>query len=737
MMRGRQLLTLTSLGRVCLALLFLLISGRGLAEPQQEAPAAAEESPATAAALGVVERLTPEYSGRVSFVLTPALSAPTISPQGKEGICISANCVRECLRAYGWYLRHIARVHLSRNGDNKSAARWEQPRHPLQVPPTLPLNFAYNYCTLSYTGAHWDTERWMRELDLLALEGFHYVLITPGLEKVWQNFLRELGHPEPKISAFIANPAYSAWWHMGNLEGEGGPVSQELIDSEARLGQQLVRRARELGLEPVLQGYVGFLPHDFEGHRSALLPQGKWCGIYTRPSVLRPDTAAFPEVASLWYKHLQAVYDYTPRAFAGDLFHEGGNHQGVSLDKAAAAVQKAMQRFSPGSLWFIQAWGHNPLPQLLQGTSERHTVILALHKNLSPAAQVQRTYGGRRYVWCELANFGGKQGLYGGLDLLETMEGDAGGASGLGLLSEGLETNPLYYELFFERLSHRGRISRADFLTRYAHARYGSRDARLVQALHALARSVYTPDTQREGGLENLMCARPGPGIDRASTWSNPTPYYDPQDVLQAGRLMLAAAQDDPQLLRRSTFRYDLVDVCREALANKARAQLQRCRAAAQAADTALHAREAQRFCALIEQMSDLLAAHEDYLLGAYLRGVAARGGAAMQRSVRQLITTWSPTTGILNDYSHRQFSELMRHYYLPRWQLYFRLATPGTQAPLRSQANTNNGTRVTTTWYECPELDSLEASFRTAEIPLLTEPQGDLLRLAEQALQE
>ena len=701
-------------------------------------PEAEVEAQDVSALVRLVERVTPEYAGKVHFRLDPELAAPTIQTQG-EGILICSAGVSEGARAYGWYLRELAQVHFSRNGDNKSAAVFVQPKEAVHVPPTLPLNFAYNYCTLSYTGAHWSEARWMRELDLLALDGFRYVLVTPGLEKVWQGFLRELNYPEEKIAGFIAAPAYSAWWNMGNLEGEGGPVSSELIDREAELGRSITRRLRELGMVPVLQAYTGLLPHDFSGYRSSVIKQGKWCGTYTRPAMLAPDSEAFEHVAHLWYKHLHAVYDFKPQAFIGDLFHEGGNRKGVTLDKAAAAVQKAMQHFSPRSLWFIQAWGYNPLPAILRGTSVQDTVVLALHKNLSPSADITRRYGGRRYVWCELANFGGKQGLYGGFDILEKMEGNAGGASGLGLLSEGLETNPVYYELFAERVSNRSIIDRAAFLARYARARYGSTDPRLTQALALLARSVYTPDGQREGGLENIMCARPGPDVDRVTTWSNPKPYCDPRDVQQAGQLMLAAAHDLPELMQRSTFRYDLVDICREVIANKARACLLRYREALAAGDKEGSAREAESFCALFPEMADLLATHEDFLLGAYLKGVAERAGAsdaaAMQRSVRQLISTWSSDTGMLDDYSYRQFSEPMRHYYLPRWQAYFRSADAGGEMQSHIETNTNNGAQVTSTWYENAEIDALEKQFPTADFPLLIEPKGDLLSAAAEAL--
>lgn len=712
------------------AIVALSASGHG----QEEAPAPL--APSIEAAEQLVKRVTPEYASRVHLRLQAGQATPTIEGKGQD-IIVSADNVRECIRAYGYYLRHVARVHLSWNGDNRSAAEFIVPEETIQVPATLPLNFAFNYCTLSYSGAHWSPERWMQEIDRLALNGFHYVLVTSGLEKVWQRFLKEMGYANP--AGFIANPCFSAWWNMGNLEGEGGPVSASLINSEAALGKAIVARLVELGMEPVLQGYVGFIPHDFSKNKGDILDQGNWVDGYKRPSVLRPDRESYMTAARIWYKHLEKVYGYKAKAFGGDLFHEGGKTGDVNLGEAAANVQKVMQEVSPGSLWFLQAWAGNPKPELLNGTSEKYTVILQLQKDLSPDANIQYNYGERRYVWCELANFGGNQGLYGGYEILERMSGDSGGASGFGLLSEGVETNPLYYELFFERINNREVINRKDFLTRYVLARYGSKDEKLVEALGILVDSVYKPDRVREGCVENIMCARPSLDAVKASTWSNGHVYYDPEDVKSAGKLMLEAAKKDPKLLTCSPFRYDLADVCRQALAEKARATLPRCKEAHASGDKAAFTKESAEFCSLISLTAEVLATHEDFLLSTFLSGAAQRAPkdkGVMVRCLRQLITTWSPQPGkSLNDYAHRQFAELMKGYYLPRWQAFFRSLGGGKSGRVRETVNTNNGERVVTRTQENNQVDSIERAFPAGKTALIKKPQGDLLKLAEKAL--
>ena len=713
---------------------------------KQQAPFPGEVPAADA----LVKRLTPQFVGKVHFKLDEKASQPYIYGRGNR-ITIAAANERECIRAFGYYLRNIAHVHFSWNGDNTSGSRFVIPTKRIEVPEALPFNYAYNYCTLSYTGAHWDKARWERELDLLALNGYRYVLVTSGLEKVWQEFLRELDYPEEKIAKFIPNPAFSAWWNMGNLEGEGGPLSQEFIDSEAELGRFIVKRLGELGMEPVLQGYVGFLPHDFPqaGLNGTILHQGKWCG-YDRPAVLQPTSEAFLGIADLWYKHLHKVYGTTAKAYGGDLFHEGGNKGNTNLTEAAKIVQQAMIKASPESVWLLQAWGGNPDKRLLDGCDSKHTIILALNKNLSANSPMKFNYNNLPYVWCELANFGGNTGMYGGVDILEKLSSENTDTIGIGLISEGLETNPLYYALVNERLNNRGIIDREKFLKNYAQARYGSTSDELMHSLRLIMNGIYKPDGIREGCLESILCARPNLSANKASTWSNPKMYYNPAEVEQAAAAMLQAGKlKGSRLTKLETYRYDLADLCRQVLADRARVQLARCKEAYDKKDRATFAKESAAFLQIIRDTAEVLRSSRYFLLGEYLAGAERRATkpedkTAMRRCLKQLFTTWRKDVSVLNDYAHRQYAELMQHYYLERWKAYFELctkqlegtATAADMGTAEKNVTTNNGEAVEYINIRNPKLDAIDTAFATSKIPLLTKPSGNIMTIAEKVLE-
>ena len=113
--------------------LFLLCSF-SIAQQSGEDPAPSQPLSGTEAAAALVQRVTPEYSGRVTFNISKKLKKTTIAAKDAETIVISAPSVFECARGYGYYLRNVARVHLSWNGDNRSAARFIVPKKTIVVP---------------------------------------------------------------------------------------------------------------------------------------------------------------------------------------------------------------------------------------------------------------------------------------------------------------------------------------------------------------------------------------------------------------------------------------------------------------------------------------------------------------------------------------------------------------------------------------------------------------------------
>lgn len=550
-----------------------------------------------------------------------------------------------------------------------------------------PLRVAYNYCTPSYTFAYFSDAEWDAEIDRLAKAGFNVALVTDGTFKVWQMTLRELGFDEEAIKAFIPDECARAWWLMDNLAGEGGPLDQKTIDEDGARGRRICAKMREKGIEPILQGFYGMMPDaeaDLPGYR--LIPQGKW-QCYMRPPILDPTCPAFAKVAEVWYRNLEAVYGIKPKYLAGDLFHEGGNSKGVDITAAAHAVQKAQQAAFHGTTWVIQGWGRNPTPALLAGLDPQLTLIEALvpqmNSFMADDAVCALDFGEFPWVWCSVLNFGGKHGLHGNLKTFARLGRAAKGNGaktfrGYGALSEGFFTNPVCSDLFEEMMMRPAGSEMTDaefaaWLDSWVELRYGTDDALLKEAWRILAETVYACPREHGGPFENLMCANPAWDVQRASTWGPKAgPWYEAAKLEKALELMTAARAVCPS----ANLARDIYDVARQVKADRFRVLLPRMKNG----DAAAWKECEGIFSGICDASIDSVP--PDFRLETYESRARSRAGERGVKAWRRMITTWSDDTKFgrssLADYAQREYAELMRDYYIPRWREFFKRADAG-----------------------------------------------------------
>lgn len=533
------------------------------------------------------------------------------------------------------------------------------------------LLVAYNYCTLSYTMAFWSQAEWEKELDRLEAHGFNVALVTAGLPKVWQETLREMGYDEKRIRDFIPDGAAAAWWNMGNLEGLGKPVSQERIDKDAELGRWLCAEMRKRGIEPILQGFTGLVPYGTDDS----FDQGMWCGIFRRPSLLNPKSGRFDEFARTWYRNLVKVYGIEPKYLGGDLFHEGGGTEELTLEEITEAVRKVQrlqQEAFAGVTWVVQSWQGSPRVEVRAGLDPRHTLIEVLDKDMSNHGEYNYQLGGLPWVWCEVMNFGGNTGLYGGAERFKTLDAVKNGKGkasfrGFGMLSEGLETNAYCYYLFLK--GTRGEKGTAG---EFVKERYGVEAKRLEKSIEILEKTVWNCPRRQEGCVENVMCAHPAWRVDRVTAWG-PTNgiWYARSELVEAAKGYLESYRDD------DNFRNDMVEVFMQLLADKARELLPetRCNRARQ-----------QEFLDLILLADRLADCSDNWRLAAKESRCREQAGAAGVMGYRRMITYWAETPldaelSGLEDYAHRSYAGVLRDYYYPRWKAFFERSEEGGKA--------------------------------------------------------
>ena len=118
-----------------------------------------------------------------------------------------------------------------------------------------------------------------------------------------------------------------------------------------------------------------------------------------------------------------------------------------------------------------------------------------------------------------LLNFGGNVGLHGRMEQLVNGYYNAcahiNGKTlrGVGATPEGIENNPMMFELLYELPWREERFSPDIWLQGYLKARYGDDlSPEVTEAWRALEHTVYNApkNYQGEGTVESLLCARPG-----------------------------------------------------------------------------------------------------------------------------------------------------------------------------------------------------------------------------------
>ena len=686
------------------------------------------------AAVELIKRIGGEQAAKKFRI--ELFAAPDTAPeqfvigQQKGKILIKGNSLSAITTGIGWYLNHHARINIAWNSLNeKTAGQAYADLGNLPLPSSTEQHvcdaqyrYYLNYCTYGYSMTTWTWKRWQQEIDWMALHGINMPLQIIGLEEVWRRFLtleegsqRKYNYSDEEAKAFVAGPAFTAWWGMNNLEGWGGTSADgwggvqddAWYARQSALASQILSRQRELGMQPVLPGFSGMVPHDFTAKTGVPTDNngGGWCG-FVRPYIIDPTDARFADIAKDYYDCLNAVMGES-QYYSMDPFHEGGSISSGKYSEAYRAVYDAMEAAKGGSQWVIQQWQWNAnQKKSVSAVPEGKLIVLDLFSDGSPAFDGYNGYAPQHSVFCAIPNFGGRSGVMGRLqnvtDNYFKFKAKYPSIKGIGAAPEAIEQTPVTYDLIFELCWLNGKKpDMTQWISEYATYRYGQRNAKAQEAWRLLLNSAFNYGADGiQGPVEDVWAARPNLEAWPASTWgvtinnAGGTYTADKREMLvRATKLLLSIA---PELrlpkgsVAESNYYYDIVELTSAVMADYAYDLLKSIKAAKEAAGEAFESDATYRerrdlFLSLIAEVDALKGSNLNFRLGKWTQ--EARDAAAEVKgatsatpdwyefnNARTLITTWgdqSQNVG-LKDYSYRSWQGLMKDYYLPRWQYYF-----------------------------------------------------------------
>lgn len=641
---------------------------------------------------GLLERIDKGASRK--FVIEQVKSPTDFFELDQKGdkVVIRGNNYVSIATGLNWYLKYYAGVQLSWNGMTAQLpavlpAVPQKERHETD----LKYRYDFNYCTYSYTMAFWDWDRWEKEIDWMALHGINLPLAVVGADVVWYNVLTKLGYTKDEINEFIAGPAFQGWWLMNNLEGWGGPNPDSWYKQRETLQKQILKRMREYGIQPVLPGYSGMVPHNAKERLGLNVSDpGLWCG-YRRPAFLQPTDPRFNEIADLYYKEMSRLYGKAD-FYSMDPFHEGGSVAGVDLNAAGQAIWGAMKKANPKAVWVAQAWQANPRQKMIENLPAGDLIVLDLFAESRPQwGDPESTwyrkegFGKHDWLYCMLLNYGGNVGLHGKMkhviDEFYKAKTSSFGKTmkGVGMTMEGSENNPVMFELLCELPWRPVLFDKDEWLKNYTVARYGKADKAVQDAWLLLSNTIYNCPAKntQQGTHESVFCGRPDYDVYQVSSWSEMEPYYKPEDVIRAAGMMLSAAD---AFKGNNNFEYDLIDIVRQAVAEKGRLVYPIMIDAYKAGEKELFAAASQRFLELILLQDKLLASRPEFKVGTWIEKARNLGTTPEEKDLyewnaRVQVTTWgnrvAADKGGLRDYAHKEWNGLLRDFYYNRWKVW------------------------------------------------------------------
>jgi alpha-N-acetylglucosaminidase len=421
-----------------------------------------------------------------------------------------------------------------------------------------------------------------------------------------------------------------------------------------------------------------------------------------------------------------------------EVFQEGGGAGDVPVAEGAKRIQEALEQAHPNALWLMMAWQKTPSPELIAGVDVKHILVADIEQGRIPRDNRDAQFGGAAWLYGGLWEFGGRTTMGAPLydyavrfPLMAKRPGSH--IAGTALFTEGLDTNPYAFDLYTEMAWHDNPVDLAAWTDGYADRRYGGGDAHARRAWQILLKTAYgyradgnRKHGERDASQDSLFNAQPSLTAKRASSPGPDVLRYEAADLQPALTELLEVA---PVLRSSETYRYDVVDVARQVMANESRRLLPLIETAYEAKDKAAFARLTAEWLHDMKLQDDLLRTNGDFLLGRWLSYVAPWSSSPeeserLNYDARSILTTWGDRSaseaGHLHEYGNKDWAGLTSDYYMPRWKLYFgsltkSLATGEPAAPIDWYAFGDRWNHSRTHYTATPEGDSYAAALEIA----------------------
>jgi alpha-N-acetylglucosaminidase len=649
-----------------------------------------------AAARRVLERLLDRRAASFELVLINGDSTgDTFDVEASGGrVRVRATSTVALVRGAYHYLRTACHCMVTWSGMQRSLPARFPDLERVVVHSPYRLRQYYNVCTFGYSTVWWDWPRWEREIDWMALHGINMPLALVGHMGVWQRVWNSFGIPKDSLRTFFTGPAFLPWHWMGNINGHGGPLPQSWIDAQEQLQKRILLRMRELGMNPIVPAFSGFVPPAFHTKfpNEPVFENVHWSGLSedVKTLALTPGTPAFKEIGERFIKEYRRTFGPC-RYYLADTFNEldvpvSSASRYDELAGYGAAVYETIKRGDPDGVWVMQGWLFNDrtafwdsasTSALLSRVPNDRMIILDLANEEFQGWRLHKGFYGKPWIYSMIHNFGGNNSIRGRLGFIATdpatlLHDPARGAlAGFGLSPEGLDNNEVVFELQTDMAWMTAPVDLAPWLRGYARARYGATSSRIERAWQLLRDAVYS----RSVGHHMLFAFQYRPSLAPHSDATVDPRIDEALDLLLAERDALRGSE---------LYRNDLVDLAVYVIGNRIDRKISEACRAHLSGDAVLRDTLAGEVDLLLKRLDAIIFTRPDARLERWIEMARAAGKTPadkllFEQNARRQITVWGGPD--LHEYAAKIWSGMVRDHYAPRWRLFFELLRRGDGA--------------------------------------------------------
>ncbi|MEN0052626.1 MAG: alpha-N-acetylglucosaminidase TIM-barrel domain-containing protein [Mucilaginibacter sp.] len=556
---------------------------------------------------------------------------------------------------------------------------------------TSPYHFHYymNVVTHGYTTPYWGFDRWQQELDWMSLHGMDMPLINGAYEAIIFRVFKKLGLQDADIAAFFTGPAYHPWNRMGNITGWDAPVPASYYTKQIRLTHQVLDRMHELGMQPIIPAFAGFVPSAIKKvYPDAKVNDVIWGGFEKltkyRAHILMPDNQLFAKIGTMYVQEWEKEFGKATYYLA-DSFNEmdvppapSEEQQLSQLSAYGNVVYRSIKDANPDAVWVMQGWTFpyqkgrdgklfwtaERLGKLVEKVPDDKVMFLDLANEynldswkIDPSWKTYKGFFNKAWIYSFIPNMGGKTPWNGILKTYAEAPETAlnyehkGNLTGFGFAPEGIENNEIIYELLSDIGYTDKKIDLKTWIAAYCKQRYGGYPPEMEQAFNNFQQSCY-------GTFEphpRFRYQQNAKGDEAGSVNTN-------ERFFAGVKQFLACAG---QLKGSELYRNDAMELASQYLSLRADTII----TVALANKSKVNDKELNKAYHLMGISDQLLRSHPNHQLKTWIDMAKSWGDTPAEkqyyaRDAKRIITTWG---GTVNDYSARTWSGLIDTYYIPR----------------------------------------------------------------------